>query len=222
MRPSVSRSETSLKGASAVLDAAARVFARQGYDRTSIDDIADELGSTKGRVYHYFRTKSDILLAVQTAGARRLVEGARTIIDDTSLGPAEKLFRMANTHAAAMMADHAFQSVSLRTLQSRSGPIGAREDPDWEKVLELRREYESLYAAVLDEGSTAGAFDVDDTRLAMRGILGALNWITVWFDPYASTGAGRRTQAQIADSMATFVVAGVTVGHSMIRMSDNG
>lgn len=208
MRPAASRSETSQKGAAEVLDAAARVFARQGYDGTSIDDIADELGSTKGRVYHYFRTKADILLGVQTAGTRRLVEGARAIVEDASLAPDEKLFDMARTHAAAMMGDYAYQSVSLRTLQSKSGVKTGRDDPDWALVVGLRREYEDLYATVLGEGTVTGVFDVDDERLTMRGILGALNWITVWFDPDAEAGSRRRSQEQIADAMAEFVVAG--------------
>ena len=55
MRPTTQRSERAAKRSAEVLDAAAAVLARRGYDGTSIDDIADELGTTKGGVYHYYR-----------------------------------------------------------------------------------------------------------------------------------------------------------------------
>lgn len=222
MRPSAARTETSLKGAAEVLDAAARVFARQGYEGTSIDDIADELRSTKGRVYHYFRTKSDLLLGVQTTGARQLVEGARAIVDDSSLSPKDRLFRMARTHAATMMSNHAYQFVSLRFLQNKTAPKSGRADADWAAVLELRREYEDIFTEVLREGAASGAFSVKDERLTMRGILGALNWITVWFDPDAPPTEDRRSPDQIASSMAEFLVAGAVGGDHRCHETGSG
>jgi AcrR family transcriptional regulator len=47
-----------------ILDAGLRVFARSGYDGASMDDIALELEATKGLLYHYFRSKQDLLKAI--------------------------------------------------------------------------------------------------------------------------------------------------------------
>src|SRR6201990_2507776 len=44
-----------------VLDAAARVFARRGYADASVQHVADELGILKGSLYHYIKTKEDLL-----------------------------------------------------------------------------------------------------------------------------------------------------------------
>src|SRR3954451_16198756 len=44
-----------------VLDAARRLFAERGYADTSVQDVADELGILKGSLYHYIRTKEDLL-----------------------------------------------------------------------------------------------------------------------------------------------------------------
>ena len=44
-----------------ILDAAIRVFARQGFHSTRVSDIADEAGVAYGLVYHYFRSKDEVL-----------------------------------------------------------------------------------------------------------------------------------------------------------------
>ena len=47
-----------------ILDAGLRVFSKRGYERGSMDDIALELEATKGLLYHYFRSKEELLKAV--------------------------------------------------------------------------------------------------------------------------------------------------------------
>ena len=44
-----------------ILDAAVRVFARQGFHACRVSDIADEAGVAYGLVYHYFRSKDEVL-----------------------------------------------------------------------------------------------------------------------------------------------------------------
>src|SRR5689334_11158175 len=55
-----------------ILDTAQRLFAELGYDATSLQMIADEMGLTKAAVYYHFRAKSDILHAAMLPGIRRL------------------------------------------------------------------------------------------------------------------------------------------------------
>ena len=50
----------------AILDAAIRVFARQGYHATRVADIADEAGVAYGLVYHYFRSKEAVMTELFT------------------------------------------------------------------------------------------------------------------------------------------------------------
>lgn len=56
----------------AVIDAAVRLVARQGFSATSVDDIAGEAGVAKGSVYYNFTSKSDILEAALAEGTERL------------------------------------------------------------------------------------------------------------------------------------------------------
>ena len=55
-----------------ILETAQRLFAELGYDATSLQMIADEMGLTKAAVYYYFRAKSDILNAIMQPGIRRI------------------------------------------------------------------------------------------------------------------------------------------------------
>src|SRR5580658_10297690 len=55
-----------------ILDTAQRLFAELGYDATSLQMIADEMGLTKAAVYYHFRAKSDILRAAMQPGIQRL------------------------------------------------------------------------------------------------------------------------------------------------------
>jgi AcrR family transcriptional regulator len=55
-----------------ILETAQRLFAELGYDATSLQMIADEMGLTKAAVYYHFRAKSDILHATMQPGIRRI------------------------------------------------------------------------------------------------------------------------------------------------------
>src|SRR5258707_9058029 len=56
-----------------ILATAQRLFAEVGYDATSLQMIADELGLTKAAVYYYFHTKRDILDEAMRPGFERLM-----------------------------------------------------------------------------------------------------------------------------------------------------
>ena len=55
-----------------ILETAQRMFAELGYDATSLQMIADEMGLTKAAVYYHFRAKSDILHAIMMPGVERI------------------------------------------------------------------------------------------------------------------------------------------------------
>jgi AcrR family transcriptional regulator len=55
-----------------ILETAQRLFTELGYDATSLQMIADEMGLTKAAVYYHFRAKSDILHAAMLPGIQRL------------------------------------------------------------------------------------------------------------------------------------------------------
>lgn len=77
---------------SLILDVAARLFMEKGYEHTSIQDIIDNLGGlSKGAIYHHFKSKEDILVAVTdriTSESNRMLADIR---DQKNLSGKEKL-----------------------------------------------------------------------------------------------------------------------------------
>jgi AcrR family transcriptional regulator len=190
-----------------VLDAAAEAFIERGYAATSIDDVADRLGCTKGRVYHYFRTKGELFLGVHRRALDMALDAVRPLVDaDTSA--ADKLFHMASAHALLMVEEASYMRLAVQHAEMALALEGRTPRQALLDVFALRQEYEGYFERVIADGVRNGEFrDVNPNLMAKAG-LGSLNWISVWYRP---TGRGRtKIPADvIASEFAQFVLAGL-------------
>ena len=82
-----------------ILDAAIRVFAREGFHRCRVSDIANEANVAYGLVYHYFRSKDEVLNTLFSERWALLLETIEDV--DTQAPVREKLPSLANRVAAA-------------------------------------------------------------------------------------------------------------------------
>lgn len=73
------------------LDAAQTLFYEQGYDQTSVNDILDAVGVSKGTFYHYFKSKEELLDALAERVARQGLERLHSIVKDVHLNALEKI-----------------------------------------------------------------------------------------------------------------------------------
>ncbi|KOX07742.1 TetR family transcriptional regulator [Micromonospora profundi] len=197
---------TTAPGRRDILEAAATAFTRGGYTATTIDDIAREMGATKGRVYHYYRAKADVFLDIVTTGMQELIDGVQPIAGNTDLDPATRLWRMAHHHAGLMMTRNSFQRVAMRAVEMRRLGEAPAQQQALETVVAMRDRYEQLFADVIDEGRQAGVFRDVDSRLATKPLLGALNWISLWYDPQRGD---YNTRQRVADEYADFILGGL-------------
>ena len=120
-----------------ILDTAQRLFAELGYDATSLQMIADEMGLTKAAVYYHFRAKSDILHAAMQPGIQRLevlldetagIRGRRARIEHLVDGFVD--FLVQNRHYAAM---------------ASTDPAAKRNKLDGEKITLAQRAHTLLF-----------------------------------------------------------------------------
>jgi AcrR family transcriptional regulator len=186
---------------------AAVAFSRSGYVATSIDAISDELGATKGRVYHYYRAKVDIFLDVVRSGMDELISTVQPLAAEDR--PAlDRLREMIRQHARLMMTRHHFQRVTVEAVELHLLRKSPTEHPAFEKLIALRDQYEQLFADVIEEGKAEGTIRDIDSRLATKPLLGALNWISVWYDPRQ---ANPTTVARVAEEHVAFIVGGLEV-----------
>lgn len=189
-----------------ILEAAAIAFTRTGYEATTIDDIADELGATKGRVYHYYRAKADIFLDVVVTGMEEMIAGVQPIAAGTDISSTDRLWRMVHHHAGLMMTRNSFQRVAVQAVEMHRLREHSTHKEALQKVIELRDQYEQMFADVIEEGKREGLFRDVDARLATKPALGALNWISIWYDPERGDYA---TVQRVANEYADFVVNGL-------------
>ncbi len=176
----------------ALMDAAAKLFATQGYRATTIRDIAGAVAMLPGSVYYHFPSKEHLLLAIY----REAVEGISARIDAALDGlddPWDRLEAAATAHLDAILDESAYAKVMVRVLPEDGREIAAdltRARDDYE------RRFQGLIAELdLPDGVSAGIL-----RVMM---LGALNWSQVWYR------SGGETPANIARNFLKVVKSGV-------------
>jgi AcrR family transcriptional regulator len=204
------RSELGKVAREEIVRAAAEVFMEFGFAASTIDAVANRLGATKGRIYHYFGSKADLFFEVQIAAMERL----RREVEPLACGPgspAERLRAMAFRHTMIMLEHLPIQKVSVQGLERQLlGAAIGRHTRKLRDIIRRRDEYEQLFAEVIDEGVRLGLFVDLPPRLATKPFFGALNWLTVWYTP-------RRLQskndlAELARMLAEFVMRGISKG----------
>ncbi|MCI4324014.1 MAG: TetR/AcrR family transcriptional regulator [Thermoplasmata archaeon] len=108
-----------------IVDAAQTVFHRKGLSRSTMEDIAQEIGVSKGALYVYFRTKTELLVALQSRQRERAMRDMEEALGDGDVaeGIASSLDRIfSGDHDAAVWLDVA---------------TAASSDPEIRAVLEL-------------------------------------------------------------------------------------
>lgn len=189
-----------------VLAAAAECFMRQGYETTSMDDVAEALGATKGRVYHHFRSKPELFFAVFRRAIAILMREAAA----HEKGPgtaAERLARMARAHVLCMMESQTFQrSLTLGVDLYRFGKAGEEHRATLEDLMDLRRGYEDSFRRIFAAGQADGSLKPLDPSLAMRTLLGAINWVAIWYTP--RDGETRAHRERLAEEIVEQVLGG--------------
>lgn len=190
-----------------ILDAAARAFMRQGFAATSLDRVSDEIGSTKGAIYYYYRSKSELFFAVHRRGME-LTEAAIRPSFEAKLSARGRLHGMAVAHTILVIDRLPYlrviaQGLELHLLERTN----ESERAELAEVAALREANENLYIRVIRDGVESGEFRPVDAKLAAKPLLGALNWTSRWYQP--RSGETQAAKKRLAEQIADFVVAGL-------------
>ncbi len=180
-----------------ILKKAARLFAKKGYEKSTIEEIAASLKLNKASLYHYVKSKEELLFRIQMEA----IEQANAVLEqvmDTDLDPVEKFRKV-------------FQSiVLLATKENIIGSLRQQEfilPPKWQqKVIKARDHFEKNFMILIKEGVDADYFEKENWKMAAQSILGTLVWIPRWYSQ-----KGKLTPEQIADATANFLIRGLIV-----------
>jgi AcrR family transcriptional regulator len=178
-----------------ILKSAAAAFRRRGYHGASVDEIASALEMTKGNLYYYFRNKEEILYACHDYSLDVLL----ALMLDVQAGtarPDEKLRRLILAFVHLMLDELQGTALTL-DLQALSPSLQRR-------IIAKRDRFDRGLREIIQQGIDSGLFRTGDPKMIGFAIMGAVNWITKWFDP-----AGAMTSEQIGQRFADYLVGGL-------------
>ncbi len=157
-----------------ILDAAVRVFARQGFHTCRVADIADEAGVAYGLVYHYFSSKDEVL---STLFLERwdVMLGVIAEIDAQDLPAREKLYAVASFIVDSYARDPELMQVIIVEVTRAASTFGRTH------LGKIREAYEQI-AAIVRSAQEAGDFRTDITpEFAAMAFYGAIEQVlTGW------------------------------------------
>lgn len=179
-----------------LLRTAAPLFARHGYDRTSLAMIAVAAGVSKGLVYHYYPDKDAVLADIIRRHLAELIAAVRAAAEADARAPEHRLSEMAAALLAAYRdadAEHQVQVAHLRLLP----------EPVQRELREMERVLVTLFADALTAVEPLLAGDRRLLKPLTMSLFGMLNWAFLWFRE-----DGPMTRTEYAALAARMVVLG--------------
>jgi AcrR family transcriptional regulator len=163
-----------------ILRAAARLFQQQGYDATSMNDVAAALKLSKGGLYHHFQSKDEILFNLMDHAMditqQRVIDAVRGIAD-----PEERLRTVIRLHMEVVLS---VRDREITVMLHENHPL---PPPLRRRINARKKDYvhflENLIAEVQRARQSKSAVN---PRAAAFALLGMLNWIYQWYKPEGS------------------------------------
>jgi TetR/AcrR family transcriptional regulator, cholesterol catabolism regulator len=179
-----------------ILDAAAQVFRQKGFHGASMSAIAEAVNLQKASLYHHVTSKQEILLALLDRALGMLTDHISSIAAQ-DLRADQKLRQMIRAYLSALADNADLTTVLLFEHRSLDKKSHSRHVPQ-------RDTFEGLWRDVLDEGVRTKVFECKDTGMAVRALMGVMNWTLTWYRP-----EGDKSIEQIADGYADLMFHGL-------------
>jgi AcrR family transcriptional regulator len=180
-----------------IYEVAARVFCRNGYEKTSMGDIALAMKMTKAGVYHHIESKEELLAAIIAYGMdvfeRQVLDKVETIRD-----PLERLRATLRGHLLLVLRDRP-KEVTVILHESSALPAAARA-----KVNTRKKRYIRFLEKTIRELVMRRIARRVDPSVAAFALLGMVNWTYQWYRP-----GGRLGEVALADAMTDFYLNGL-------------
>jgi AcrR family transcriptional regulator len=180
----------------AIVDTSAHVFAQHGYHATGLTELCAANGLGKGALYHYIRSKEELLAAIHDRVMDEVMAGADRVAA-TDGAPSEQLAMLGDELLDVIhrYPDHVW--VFLHEFPALTGERA-------EHFRVRRRAYERRIEDVLKAGIKAGEFRAVDARLTALAWLGMHNYTYLWLKP-----GGKLSARDVAKPFADLFVHGI-------------
>jgi len=167
-----------------LLNKAAGLFAKKGYDLTSTREIAQTAGIQKASLYYHIDTKEDLLYAICKSSLEQIRSDVEAALEPVA-DPLQRIAALIRAHIESVLRDQDRHAAALSEMHALSAERRA-------EVVKLRDDYESLVRSVLQEAQKAGLLRDDvPVKYLCLGLLGLLNRVMVWFRRSGSLSPSR-------------------------------
>jgi AcrR family transcriptional regulator len=178
-----------------ILRESARLFCARGYDVTSLEDIAEVVGTHKATLYHYVKSKEDILYLCLLRSFSDIDE-VEAGMKDRTRSPVERLRFFFRTLVRAQATD--FGRCNALVGFDRLGPEAG------ERVRSFQRRLNHAVIEVIQEGVDNGSIRPCDPWLAAALMFGAFNWVPHWWDK----SRGRKVE-DVGEQFLELLIGGI-------------
>src|SRR4051794_11772805 len=137
-----------------ILDAAITVFARQGFHRCRVSDVADEAGVAYGLVYHYFDSKEQILDTLFTQRWQIMLDAIVAIDEEQQVSARDKLYKVASFIIDSYRYEPNLMKVIIVEVTRAANTFAQHH------LAEIREAY-NLIAQIVDQARNDGSFKSD-------------------------------------------------------------
>ncbi|WP_420856207.1 TetR/AcrR family transcriptional regulator [Streptomyces abyssalis] len=177
-----------------LMAAATRLFSERGYDRTSVQEIVEAAGVTKGALYHYFGSKDDLLHEIY-GRLLRLQQDRLDAYADAQEPVEERLRRAAADVVVTTIENLDDALIFFRSMHQLS--------PEKQKQVRAeRRHYHERFRDLVAEGQRSGVFNAaTPADLVVDYHFGSVHHLSTWYRP-----DGRLGPQEVADHLADLLL----------------
>lgn len=175
----------------AILEAASNLFIKRGYEGTTMQDIAQELGISRSALYYYYKNKEEILVSL-TEGLTIAAQQLASQVVEQGKPPEDALRELVHQHAKLIL----YRPIQFRVVEQAEVSLPEQQ----RKIAEsARRVLLDRFTDVIQRGIEVGRFRLVNARVAAFAIIGMCNWTAWWFK-----ADGAKTAEEIAEMLADF------------------
>ncbi len=179
-----------------ILRTSARIFAEKSYHSTSMRDISRATGVSLAGLYHYCKSKEELLFLIQDHCFGCVLERLEQRIREVE-NPFEKLRIFIDNHLSFFAANMAEMKVLSHEAESLAGDLHTKVSTKKEKYAKLARK---ILREIQEQNSKRGGVDL---TVATYALFGMMNWIYNWYD-----SSGKLSVKQLVDNITRLFLNG--------------
>jgi AcrR family transcriptional regulator len=178
-----------------IVAAAVSLFAEQGFDATSVNEVVIRAGVAKGALYHHFASKDDLLYEVYRELVDRQLTGLREILS-RGLTAADTLREL----IVDLVVSTAARAGEAKVFFRESHRLG---DANQARVRSARRSIHDAVTELVRSAQAGGEFrDVASPEMVTFTVFGVINELPIWYRP-----DGPKQPGEIAAELSSLILA---------------